>query len=80
MKDAIKKILLEGFSSEHDLSDLEYDYDLIESGLLTSFHILRLINKLETLYSIIIQTSEITPENFYSIESIYSLIQQKVEG
>jgi len=51
--------------------------DLIESGVIDSLGILKLLEFLESKFSINISDEELIPENFESIESIESFISRK---
>jgi len=51
--------------------------DLIESGIIDSLGILKLLEFLESKFSINIADEELIPENFESIESIESFISRK---
>ena len=51
--------------------------DLIESGIIDSLGILKLLEFLESKFSINISDEELIPENFESIESIESFISRK---
>jgi acyl carrier protein len=51
--------------------------DLIESGIIDSLGILKLLAFLESMFSIHIDDEELIPENFSSIESIDSFIRKK---
>jgi len=54
--------------------DFEKNNKLTESGELDSLNLVMLIESLEEKYSISVPMDEIMPENFNSINSIYSLI------
>ena len=54
--------------------------DLIESGILDSLGIMKLILFLENNYSVKISDDDLTLENFSSILSINSLIDRKRTG
>ena len=51
--------------------------DLINSGIIDSLGILKLLAFLESSFSIHIADEELIPENFESIESIESFIRNK---
>lgn len=58
--------------------DFSKEDDLIESGILTSFDILRLVTLLNSEYDIEITPLYIIPENFKNAKAILELIE-KVE-
>ena len=49
---------------------------LFEGGLLDSFDLLRMINELENNLDIDLPIEEITPERFYSVQSIADFISE----
>ena len=57
--------------------DLSSSYDLIESEILDSLGIMKLILFLENNYAVKISDEDLTLENFSSIVSINSLIEKK---
>jgi acyl carrier protein len=54
--------------------------NLIESGIIDSLGILRLLEYLESKFSINISDEELIPENFESIEAIELFISRKTNG
>ena len=54
--------------------------DLIESGIIDSLGILKLLEFLESKFSINIADEELIPDNFESIESIESFLSQKINS
>ena len=53
--------------------------NLIESGIIDSMGIQKLIGFLESRFSIHIADEDLIPENFESIESIESFIKKKID-
>lgn len=60
-------------------TEIAPDTNLIESGILTSFDIIRLIVALNEEYDIEITPLHATPENFQTAEAIYNLVQKLVD-
>lgn len=52
--------------------------DLVESDIMDSLGIMKLILFLENNYSVKISDDDLTLENFSSVDSIYSLVQRKL--
>lgn len=52
--------------------------DLVESEIMDSLGIMKLIMFLESNYSVKISDDDLTLENFSSVDSIYSLLQRKM--
>jgi acyl carrier protein len=53
---------------------------LVESGFIDSFDIIVLVDGLENAFGIAIPGTDITPENFNSIDSLSSLINQLMKS
>ena len=70
MKEKIIAILNE-LRPEFDFTD---DVNFIEEGMLDSFDVVSLVSELEEAFGILIDGTEILPENFSSIESIETLV------
>lgn len=56
--------------------DFSAEKELIDGGILSSFDIISLIEELSDAYDIDIETDDIVPENFNSVEGIYGLVQR----
>jgi methoxymalonate biosynthesis acyl carrier protein len=52
--------------------------DLVESEIMDSLGIMKLIMFLESNYSVKISDDDLTLENFSSVDSIYTLLQRKM--
>lgn len=59
--------------------DFRKEQALIDDRLLDSFCLIRLITDLEDEFDITIQAVELTPENFNSVKSMWSMIQRLQE-
>lgn len=60
--------------------DFTAEKELIDGSVLNSFDILNLISELSDAYDIDIETDDIIPKNFNSVEAIYQLIQKVLAG
>ena len=56
--------------------DFTKETNLIDKRILTSFDILKLVVEINNEFDIEITPMHILPENFYSAETIYKLIQK----
>lgn len=63
-----------------DSIDYTQEKALIDDRLLDSFGVITLISELEDAYDIDIEAAEMTPENFNSAESIYTMIKRLQEN
>lgn len=72
----IKKDLARG----KGIGDLCETDDLVEADVMDSLGIMKLILFLEENFSIKISDEDLTLENFRSVQTIYSLVEQKIKS
>ena len=75
--DPIMEFIKTQLVREKTMKNIGRGDDLIESGVIDSLGILKLLAFLEAKFSIHIADEELIPENFQSIESIESFISRK---
>ena len=75
--DPITEFIKNQLVREKTMKNIGRGDDLIESGIIDSLGILKLLEFLESKFSINIADEELIPENFESIESIESFISRK---
>ncbi len=75
IKEFIKKELIRG----KGISDLEVTDNLIESGIIDSLGIQILVSYLEKNFSVSIADEDLVPDNFETIEAIWSFINSKIQ-
>ena len=75
--DPIMEFIKNQLVREKTMKNIGRGDDLIESGVIDSLGILKLLEFLESKFSIHIADEELIPENFHSIESIESFISRK---
>jgi len=75
--DPIMEFIKNQLVREKTMKNIGRGDDLIESGVIDSLGILKLLEFLESKFSINISDEELIPENFESIESIESFISRK---
>lgn len=56
--------------------DFENENELIDEGILDSFDVVTIISAIDDEFGVEIRISELEPENFNSVNSIYALIQK----
>ena len=61
-------------------SDFDHSENFIADGLLDSFDMIVLIGELEEQFEISVDGTQIVPENFISLESIESLINDALKN
>lgn len=54
--------------------DFENEKALIEDGILDSFDVVSIISELDDEFGVQIKITELDPENFNSVESIWNLV------
>lgn len=69
----LKEILPNG-----DPNAISDDTDLLESGILDSFSILKLASHIEDVYQIEVGLDELVPENIGSLKKVAAFINHKV--
>ena len=73
MKEKIIEIL-ESIHPEFDFTDESLNF--IEEGMLDSFDLVKLLDRLENTFGIVIDGVDIIPENFNSVNSIVELVKR----
>ena len=68
--------LLNILKEMHPDVDFTEDRDLIEEGVLDSLDIVTLITEINTAFDVSIPAEEVIPENFCSVDAIWTLIQR----
>lgn len=55
--------------------DFENETALIDDGILDSFDVVSIISELDDVFGVQIRITELDPENFNSLDSIWNLVQ-----
>ena len=71
--------ILELLRDLHDDVDYEFCDSLVSDGILDSFDIVTLITEINDAFDVQITANRITPENFNSAESIWSLVSELMD-
>lgn len=74
---SIEKFMLDQIMAGFDRETLEADEDLLDQGFIDSLGIMKLIVFIEDTFGLKIDDGEIIPENFQSLNSMVSFVQQK---
>lgn len=77
-KQNLKQFIIEEFIPNGENEILADDLNLIESGILDSLAVLKLVAFVEDSFDIALEPDEIDPENLNTINAIYSLIETKI--
>ena len=78
IQETIVSYVLENHISKYTMETLPLDQSLFELDVLDSMGIIELIAFIETNWSIVIEDTEITTEEFGSIRKIVALISKKI--
>jgi acyl carrier protein len=76
----IERFIVEEIMMKGDETTIEPDQSLIESGILDSMSLLRVIGFLEERFDVTIEDEEVVVDNFETISSINALLARKMEG
>ena len=75
--ETLKRYIRDELAPELDLVDLDEAQSLIETGILDSMGIVKLVDFIETEYQIKVEDQDLVPDNFEMIGSIAELIARK---
>jgi acyl carrier protein/D-alanine--poly(phosphoribitol) ligase subunit 2 len=76
LKDEILNYVVDEYIDEDDDVEVNYDTELISSGIVDSFSMVSLKRFLETKYKIMIPDAKATPEAFDSVNNIVALLNE----
>ena len=68
--------LLEILSGLHPDVDFSETTDLVDDGILDSLDIVTLVTEIHAEFDVMIPAEEIVPENFNSVEALWTLIER----
>jgi len=73
----LKQFITEEFAPDSDANDLKEDQSLLESGIIDSLGIMKLLVFIEEKFQLRVSDEELMPENFETLSTIAKLISQK---
>lgn len=77
VEEKIRKFLIENFVLSEQLDELGFEESFLENGVVDSTGILELVFFVEDQFGIQIDTSEVLPENFDSVNCLAAYIRRK---
>lgn len=77
---AIEEFLVEDIMLADADTRLDFDESLLDSGILDSLSLLRLIGFLEDHFGVLVGDDEVLPENFQSINLTAMFVRSKMNG
>ena len=78
IKESIRNYIKSELVNNKNHSELSDSDQLIESGVIDSLGMMKLIGFLEDNHAVQIDDMELVPENFSSIDAIASLVEKKI--
>ena len=73
----LKQFITEEFVPDGDPNELKENQSLLESGIIDSFGIMKLLAFIEQKFQLKVSDEELIPENFETLSTIAKLISQK---
>lgn len=80
IEDTVENFIVSELLFGNDTLKLDPEQDLIESGLLDSVAVLRLILFIEEQFGVHVEDGEVLPDNFRSVNLVKSFVQGKLNG
>lgn len=78
LEETIKDYILKDIVKDGTVSGLAANDNLIDSGVINSLGIMKIVNFLESTYKISISDDEILLDNFESLEAISKFVESKL--
>ena len=72
----MREIVIEILETVKKNVDFENEKAIIDSGILESFDIIRLVNMLSDEFDVEFTAAELVPENFNSVDAIVDMIEE----
>jgi len=73
--DAIRSYVIEEFLPGTDPQEIPADMDLLNSGIIDSLGLLKMIAWIETTFAVTVGDEDLDPENFRSLDSMDRFIR-----
>lgn len=80
IKDNIRKYIQSNLVLFDDEAEFSDEDDFFQLGFVNSLFAMKLLNYIETEFSISIKNEELSISNFNSVKNIVSLIESKIKG
>ncbi|WP_019853342.1 acyl carrier protein [Actinopolyspora mortivallis] len=75
LAEEIAEHVVEEFASDVSVDELEYDMDLLDSGVVDSLGLVRLVSWIGKRYEIDVDLVDVSPDNFRSVNSMCSFVR-----
>lgn len=73
--DMIKRFVIEEFLPDVSVAELSVDHDLLETGVIDSLGLLKVIAWIEERFELSVHDTDLDPANFHSVAAIDSFIE-----
>jgi methoxymalonate biosynthesis acyl carrier protein len=74
---SIKESIKEFFSKSINISALDEEEDLFDSGIVNSLFYIQLVTFIEKNFLITVTTDDLDMQNFKSVNAVYDFVQRK---
>lgn len=73
----VERLIVKEIAMGRDIGSVAHDEDLLASDILDSLGIMEMVAFLESRYGISVSDSDLTPENFQTVDSIVAFVDRK---
>lgn len=80
IRNKIKQFIFSKIVNNHEETTLTDTESLIDTGIIDSLAIMKLLSYLEEEFAIEVTNNDLLPENFESIESLSHLVSSKIKN
>lgn len=78
--DEVRSYVVDEFLDGEDTADLTSEFDLIDSGIVDSLALVRIVSHLSTTYAIPVDDIPLKPEYFRSIGAIADFVENRARA
>jgi acyl carrier protein len=75
-KELIRKFLIEKLARTKNINHIHDQDNIIENGIIDSLGIMQLVAYIEATFAVKVKDEDIIPENFESVDVIYSYLER----
>jgi len=79
LKGQIRQFIITEVAPDLGLQNIEDDEPLIESGIVDSLGILRILSFVEEAFGVDLSSDEIRPENFRDLRTICAMVEEQAK-
>jgi acyl carrier protein len=75
----IKQFIVDEFMPDVSVDELDSDFDLLTGGVVDSLGLLQMVAWLETEFDVAVDTSQLGPDSFRTVDAIKTFVDQARE-